>query len=66
MGLFNAGIEATVGIMQVAVVTAGGLLIMRGELDFVDLLTFTLYVSAFISPIRKLVQFMEPCAPAAP
>ena len=40
-------------------VTAGGLLIMRGELDFVDLLTFTLYVSAFISPIRKLVQFME-------
>ena len=59
MGLFNAGIEATVGIMQVAVVTAGGLLIMRGELDFVDLLTFTLYVSAFISPIRKLVQFME-------
>ena len=59
MGLFNAGIEATVGIMQVAVVTAGGLLIMRGDLDFVDLLTFTLYVSAFISPIRKLVQFME-------
>ena len=59
MGLFNAGIEATVGIMQVAVVTAGGLLIMRGELDFVDLLTFTLYVSAFVSPIRKLVQFME-------
>ena len=59
MGLFNAGIEATIGIMQVAVVTAGGLLIMRGELDFVDLLTFTLYVSTFISPIRKLVQFME-------
>ena len=59
MGLFNAGIEATVGIMQVAVVSFGGLLIMRGELDFVDLLTFTLYVSTFISPVRKLVQFME-------
>ena len=59
MGLFNAGIEATVGIMQVAVVTAGGLLIMHGEMDFVDLLTFTLYVSTFISPVRKLVQFME-------
>ena len=59
MGLFNAGIEATVGIMQVAVVSVGGFLIMRGELDFVDLLTFTLYVSTFISPVRKLVQFME-------
>ena len=59
MGRFNAGIEATVGIMQVAVVSVGGFLIMRGELDFVDLLTFTLYVSTFISPVRKLVQFME-------
>ena len=59
MGLFNAGIEATVGIMQVAVVSVGGVLIMREELGFVDLLTFTLYVSAFTTPIRKLVQFME-------
>ena len=59
MGLFNAGIEATVGIMQVAVVSFGGILIMREELGFVDLLTFTLYVSAFTTPIRKLVQFME-------
>ena len=59
MGLFNAGIEATIGIMQVSVITAGGFLIMHGELDFVDLLTFTLYISTFISPIRKLVQFLE-------
>ena len=59
MGLFNAGIEATVGVMQVAVVSFGGFLIMRGELDFVDLLTFTLYVSTFLTPVRKLVQFME-------
>ena len=59
MGLFNAGIEAAIGVMQVAVVSVGGLLVMRGEMDYVDLLTFTLYVSLFISPIRKLVQFME-------
>ena len=59
MGLFNAGVEGTVGIMQVAVVTFGGFLIMRGELDFIDLITFTLYVSTFLTPVRKLVQFME-------
>ena len=59
MGKFNAGIEAAIGVMQVAVVSVGGLLVMRGEMDYVDLLTFTLYVSLFISPIRKLVQFME-------
>ena len=59
MGAFNAGVEATVGFMQVAVVTVGGLLIMRGKMDYVDLLTFTLYVSTFTSPVRKLAQFME-------
>ena len=59
MGLFNAGVEAAVGLMQVAVVTVGGYLIMKGNMDFVDLITFTLYVSTFTGPIRKLMQFME-------
>ena len=59
MGLFNAGIEASVGVMQVSCIAFGGFLIMRGEMDLVDLLTFSLYISAFLSPIRKLVQFME-------
>ena len=59
MGLFNGGIEATVGIMQVGVIAIGGLLIMRGEMNYIDLITFALYVSTFTSPIRKLMQFME-------
>ncbi len=59
MGRFNAGVEGTVGLMQVAVITAGGFLIMKGDLSYVDLLTFTLYVSTFTTPIRKLMQFME-------
>ena len=59
MGLFNAGVEAAVGLMQAAVVTMGGYLIMKGKMDYVDLITFTLYVSTFTAPIRKLMQFME-------
>lgn len=59
MGLFNSGIEATIGIAQVAVVAVGGYFIMKGSMDFIDLVTFTLYISAFVSPIRKLAQFME-------
>ena len=59
MGLFHAGIEATVSLMQVAVISFGGFLIMQDKLNYVDLITFTLYVSTFTSPIRKLVQFME-------
>ncbi|MCR4891687.1 MAG: ABC transporter ATP-binding protein/permease [Lachnospiraceae bacterium] len=59
MGRFNAGVEGSVGIMQVAVITLGGYFIMKGEMNYVDLITFTLYVSAFTTPIRKLMQFME-------
>ena len=59
MGLFNAGVEGTVGLMQVAVISVGGFLIMREQLSYIDLITFTLYVSTFTSPIRKLMQFME-------
>lgn len=59
MGRFMASVEASVSLMQVAVITFGGALIMRGEMDFIDLVTFTLYISTFTSPIRKLTQFME-------
>ena len=37
----------------------GGVFIMTGKMDAVDLITFSLYVSVFISPIRKLTQFVE-------
>lgn len=59
MGLFNGGIEFTMGIMQVAVIAVGGAMIMRGTMDYIELITFSLYVSTFISPVRKLAQFME-------
>ncbi len=59
MGLYMSGMEFTTGIMQVLVITVGGLLIMQGEMDYIDLVTFSLYVSTFVSPVRKLTQFAE-------
>lgn len=59
MGLFQSGMEFTMGVMQVIVISFGGLLIMRGEMDYVDLVTFALYVSTFVAPVRRLSQFME-------
>ena len=60
MGLFMSGLEFTTSIAQVAVVAVGGLLIMRGgEMSYIDLVTFTLYVSAFVTPVKKLAQFAE-------
>ena len=59
MGGFMSGMEFTTSVMQVLVISAGGVLIMRGELDYIDLMTFTLYVSTFVTPVRKLAQFSE-------
>lgn len=59
MGRFMGGMEAAIGIMQVAVIAFGGGMLMNGTLSLVDLLTFTLYVSTFTTPVRKLTQFME-------
>lgn len=59
MGRFTGGMEAAVGLMQVVVIAAGGFLIMQGEMDYIDLITFSLYVSAFTAPIRRFAQFME-------
>ena len=59
MGLYMSGMEFTTGVLQVLVIAVGGLLIMRGKMDYIDLVTFTLYVSTFLSPLRRLIQFAE-------
>ena len=59
MGLFQSGMDFTCCIAQVLVITVGGLLIMKEKMDYIDLVTFSLYVSTFISPIRRLTQFSE-------
>ncbi len=46
-------------IMPIIVIALGGYLIMKDGMDYIDLITFTLYVSAFIQPMRKLSMFVE-------
>ena len=59
MGLFMSGMEFTTSIMPVAIIAAGGYFIMKGTMGYIELVTFTLYVSTFVTPIRKLAQFAE-------
>ena len=59
MGRFNAVMEFCTGILPVAVIAVGGWLIMKEKMDYVDLITFSLYVTTFVSPIRKLANFAE-------
>ncbi len=58
-GVFNASTEFAMALMQLVTLAAGGVFIMQGKMDAVDLITFSLYVSVFMAPIRKLTQFVE-------
>ncbi len=59
MGVYMAGLEFALPVMNVLTIAAGGFFIMRGEMDFVDLVTFSLYISTFLTPVRKLAAFVE-------
>ena len=59
MATYHAGLEFALPAMNVLTVAAGGFFIMGGEMDFVDLVTFTLYISTFLTPVRKLAAFVE-------
>ena len=59
MGIFSASLEFFMSILSVAVIAVGGILAMRDQIELVDLLTFSLYITTFVSPVRKLVNFSE-------
>ena len=59
MGTFFAFQEFFMCIMPVVVMTYGGYLIMKGIMNYIDLITFMLFVNTFVTPIRKLAQFAE-------
>ena len=50
MGVFNATMEFFMTLLSAAVITVGGYLIMRGEMNYIDLITFSLYIATFINP----------------
>ena len=59
MARFTSTMEFFLCSLNVAVIAFGGFLIMRGQMNLVDLLTFSLYINTFISPLRKLANFSE-------
>ena len=59
MGIFMATMELFVSLLSVSVIAVGGYLIMRGEMNYADLLMFSLYITTFVNPIRKLANFSE-------
>ena len=59
MGLFYSSTEFFLCSLNVIIIGIGGYYVMRGEMDYRDLLTFSLYISSFVGPMRKLSGFSE-------
>ena len=59
MATYMAGLEFALPAMNVLTITAGGWFILQGEMDYIDLITFALYISTFLTPVRKLAAFVE-------
>lgn len=59
MAFFNSGTEFFIALFNIVVLGVGGYLIYRSELDPVLLVTFTLYVSSFVTPVKRLAAFAE-------
>ena len=59
MGMFHSSIEFFLCSLNVVIIGVGGYYVMKDQMDYVDLLTFCLYVSSFVGPMRKLSGFSE-------
>ena len=59
MGMFHSSTEFFLCSLNVIIIGVGGYFVMRNQMDYRDLLTFTLYISSFTAPMRKLSGFSE-------
>ena len=59
MGMFHSSVEFFLCFLNVIIVGFGGYYVMRGEMDYRDLITFNLYIASFVNPMRKLCNFSE-------
>ncbi len=59
MGMFHSSVEFFLCSLNVIIVGVGGYYVMRGEMDYRDLITFNLYIASFVSPMRKHSGFSE-------
>ena len=59
MGMFHSSVEFFLCSLNVVVIGVGGYYVMRGKMDYRDLVTFCLYITSFVGPMRKLSGFSE-------
>ena len=59
MAQFFCSMTFSTDLMYLVVLTAGGIFYFNGSIDTGDFAAYFLFISSFITPIRKLMQFFE-------
>ena len=59
MAKFHGGTGFIMDLLNVVVLLAGGIYTFNGWINFADFVTYMLFVNNFITPIRKLINFVE-------
>ena len=59
MALFHTTVRMFDGIMYLAVVVAGGIFMVKGQILPGDLVAYLLYVTTLIATIRRIIEFAE-------
>ena len=59
MAYFYSGTGFIIDLLNVVVLMAGGIYTFNGWINFADFVTYMLFVNNFISPIKKLINFVE-------
>lgn len=59
MATFQTTTRAFDGLMYLAVILAGGIFMIYGQITPGDLVAYTLYVSTLIATIRRIIEFAE-------
>lgn len=59
MASFQTSTRAFDGLMYLAVILAGGIFLVKGQISAGDLVAYTMYVSTLIATIRRIIEFAE-------
>ncbi|MFV0528905.1 MAG: ABC transporter ATP-binding protein [Lachnospiraceae bacterium] len=59
MALYNSVMNAFTTLITVVSLILGAIFLSGGQLEIPDLVTFLLYISNFIDPVKKLINFTE-------
>lgn len=59
MAIFHVGNEFLILLLNLLVLILGGVFVYQGRIDYVDLFTFSLYISFLVKPINRLIAMMQ-------